>query len=59
MIAFKWQDGSGAFTVSKSSVPDVTAYTKNQHTHHRLRSFQDEYLDFLVRHDVEFDERFL
>lgn len=59
MKLFKWQDGYGAFTVSKSSVPDVTQYIRNQRDHHRTRSFQDEYLAFLVRHDVEFDERFL
>lgn len=59
MKDFKWQDGYGAFTVSKSSVPEVTRYIKNQREHHRTRSFQDEYLAFLVRHEVEFDERFL
>lgn len=59
MKDFKREDGYGAFTVSKSAVPDVTAYIKNQRAHHRVRSFQDEYLAFLIRHDVEFDERFL
>lgn len=59
MKSFKWQDGYGAFTVSKSSVPDVTQYIKNQREHHHTHSFQDEYLVFLDRHEVQYDERFL
>jgi putative transposase len=59
MKTFKWQDGYGAFTVSKSLIPDVTRYIKNQREHHRTRSFQEEYLAFLERHEVAFDERYL
>ena len=42
MMAFAWQDGYGAFTVSKSSVPDVANYIQSQREHHRTRTFQEE-----------------
>ena len=32
--AFKWQNGYGAFTVSKRSVETVAAYVQNQKVHH-------------------------
>ena len=56
---FAWQDGYGAFTVSKSLVPDVKAYILDQREHHRVRSFQEEYLALLERHGIEFDERYI
>jgi len=57
--AFAWQDGYGAFTVSKADVPDVIQYIQNQREHHRTTTFQEEYLIFLKRHGVEYDERYL
>ena len=59
MRAFAWQDGYGAFTVSKSAVPDVIRYIQNQLEHHRTRTFQEEYLMLLERHGVEYDVRYL
>jgi putative transposase len=56
---FAWQDGYGAFTVSKSNVPVVVSYILNQRAHHQTQSFQDEYLEFLQKHGVEYDERYL
>jgi REP-associated tyrosine transposase len=56
---FAWQDGYGAFTVSKSNVPSVVSYIKNQRVHHQARTFQDEYLALLKKHGVEYDERYL
>jgi REP-associated tyrosine transposase len=56
---FAWQDGYGAFTVSKSSVPNVATYIANQREHHQTMTFQDEYRLTLVRHGIEFDERYL
>lgn len=56
---FGWQDGYAAFTVSKSSIPDVISYIRNQREHHRKRSFQEEYLEFLIKNGIEYDERYL
>jgi len=56
---FSWQDGYGVFTVSHSQVDTVRNYVQRQEEHHRTRTFRDEYLEFLRRHMVEFDERFV
>lgn len=56
---FSWQDGYAAFTVSKSNIPDVVRYIKNQREHHRKKTFQEEYLEFLNVNQIEFDERYV
>jgi REP element-mobilizing transposase RayT len=56
---FAWQDGYGVFTVSRSQVDVVRRYIQSQLEHHRMRTFREEYVEFLKRHLVEFDERFV
>jgi len=56
---FAWQDGYGAFTVSKSNLPEVIHYIENQREHHRKKTFQEEYREFLQKHGIEYDERYL
>jgi len=59
MKGFAWQDGYSAFTVSKSGVPEVAAYIRRQREHHRVKTFQEEYLALLRKHEIEYDERYL
>lgn len=56
---FAWQDGYGAFTVSKSQIPEVQDYIGGQREHHRTKTFQEEYRAFLDKHGVKYDERYL
>ena len=56
---FGWQDGYAAFTVSKSTIPEVITYIQNQRQHHRKKTFQDEYLEFLHANSIEYDQRYL
>ena len=56
---FSWHEGFGAFSVSHSHVGRVANYIHNQPTHHRRKSFHQEYLEFLERHHVSFDERYV
>ncbi len=56
---FAWQSGNGAFTVSQSQLEALTAYVANQQVHHRTRSFQDEFRDFLTKHGITFDEQYV
>jgi REP element-mobilizing transposase RayT len=58
MEGFGWQDGYGAFTVSRSKVPSAIEYIQGQREHHRTKSFQDEYRELLKRHEIAFDERY-
>jgi hypothetical protein len=59
LAAFAWQDGYGAFTVSKSGIPDLSDYIRDQREHHRNRTFQEEYLALLDRHGIVYDVRYL
>ncbi len=59
MKGFGWQDGYGAFTVSKSDVPTLIAYIQDQREHHRTKTFQEEYRELLKRHGIECDERYV
>ena len=56
---FHWQAGYGAFSVSQTNVDEVRRYIEQQEEHHRVRSFQEEFLAFLKRHGMEYDERYL
>ncbi|HUT59211.1 MAG TPA: IS200/IS605 family transposase [Phycisphaerae bacterium] len=56
---FAWQDGYAAFTVSHSGVAQVVAYIQRQLEHHRKQNFQEELIEFLRRHEIEYDERYI
>jgi putative transposase len=56
---FRWQDGYGAFAVSYSTIDSVKLYLANQVQHHTHKTFQDEFLEFLRRHELEWDERYI
>lgn len=56
---FAWQAGYGVFSVSESSVPSVTKYIATQEEHHQKRSFQKEFLAFLKKNNVAYDERYI
>lgn len=56
---FNWQEGYGAFSYSKSQVPAVINYIKNQEQHHKKKTFREEYLHMLKKYEVEFDEQYL
>ena len=56
---FKWQEGYGAFSYSRSHVKKVTEYVYNQEEHHRKRTFLEEYKEFLKQFEVDYDERYI
>ncbi|HOX79122.1 MAG TPA: IS200/IS605 family transposase [Bacteroidales bacterium] len=56
---FYWQEGYGAFSYSRSHISAVCKYIENQPIHHKKKTFRDEYLEFLRKFDVDFDERYL
>ena len=56
---FAWQEGYGAFSYAHSQIETVFEYIASQEEHHRKKSFRDEYLDFLQKFEIEFDEKFL
>ena len=59
VLKFHWQDGYGAFTVSRSQASAVTQYIKSQMEHHAKRSFKDEFLAMLKKHEIDYDPRYV
>ena len=59
LAKFEWQDGFGVFSVSKSNVPDVVEYIKNQREHHQKQTFEDEYLSMLKLNGIDYEERYV
>ena len=56
---FAWQVGYGAFSVSISHINRTVNYINNQKEHHRQKSFQEEYLSFLKKHSIEYDDKYI
>lgn len=56
---FSWQNGYGAFSYSKSHIDRVVKYILNQEAHHQKRTFKEEYLDFLDKFEIPYEEKYL
>jgi REP element-mobilizing transposase RayT len=56
---FNWQEGYGSFSYSKSHIENVYKYILNQEEHHKKKKFREEYIEFLKKYEIEYDERFL
>ena len=57
--AFYWQQGYGAFSLGMSQKDALLQYIDSQEEHHRTRTFQEEYREFLNRYGIKFDERYV
>ena len=58
-MEFSWQEGYGAFSVSKSNINAVVKYIANQETHHRRITFENEFIALLDKHGIEYDPRYV
>lgn len=56
---FTWQSGYGAFSIGPSQFNTLLAYIENQEEHHRFRTFEEEYIDFLNQHGIRYDAQHL
>lgn len=56
---FEWQTGFGAFTVSQSGVNNVINYIKNQEEHHKVKTFKEEYIDFLKANEIDYNTEYV
>ena len=56
---FYWQEGYGAFSYGRSQIDDVYKYILNQEQHHKKRSFKEEYMEFLKKFEIPFEEKYL
>ena len=58
-LAFQWQDGYGAFSVSLSQLDKVTAYIRNQREHYKKVTFEQEFLALLKKAGVPYDPKYV
>ncbi len=56
---FSWQEGYGAFSYSKSQLPQIIRYIEKQEDHHQNKTFAEEYKGFLSAFGIEYDERYI
>ncbi|MGY3213603.1 IS200/IS605 family transposase [Mucilaginibacter sp. HD30] len=56
---FRWQEGYGAFSYSRSQIKSVAEYIANQEEHHRKKTFLEEYEQFLKHFEIEYDDRYV
>ncbi len=56
---FEWQQGYAAFSYSKSQLPKVIEYIENQEVHHQKKTFRQEYIEFLTKFEVDYDEDYI
>jgi len=56
---FSWQEGYGAFSYGHSQPDTIIRYIQNQEQHHRRRSFKDEYLAWLKKFEIPFEEKYV
>ena len=59
MGRFSWQEGYGAFSYSKSQIPQVIKYIENQEVHHGKRTFIEEYRKILNDFGLDYDEKYI
>jgi putative transposase len=59
MGTFRWQEGYDAFSYSKSHTDAVVRYIANQETHHRKKTFLEEYNEMLKKFEVDYEEQYV
>jgi putative transposase len=58
-VAFQWQTGYAAFSVSPSQLDKVTAYIRDQREHHKKVTFEEEFLTLLKKAGVHYDPKYV
>ncbi|MGD2034194.1 MAG: IS200/IS605 family transposase [Bacteroidales bacterium] len=56
---FAWQEGYGAFTCNRKQLENTYKYIENQESHHSIKPFKKEYIEFLEENDIQYDKQFL
>ena len=59
MLKFSWQIGYGVFSVSQSQVRKVIEYIERQEEHHQNRKYENEYIAFLKKYEINYNEQFV
>jgi len=57
--SFAWQNGYGAFSIGQSQLGALKGYIDGQKEHHRVKTFEEEFREFLTRYQIEYDDRYV
>jgi REP element-mobilizing transposase RayT len=57
--SFAWQEGYGSFSINPQQIELVIEYIDKQKIHHGKVTFEGEYLAFLKKYNIDYDERFI
>ena len=53
------RQGFGTFSYAQSQIRQVYQYILNQEKHHLHKTFKEEYLEFLHKFEIEYEEKYL
>ena len=56
---FSWQESYGAFSYSKSALNNIVQYILNQKKHHKKQIFKKEYIQFLLKFEIDYEAKYL
>lgn len=56
---FEWQQGYGAFSISRSHLKPTVDYIERQAEHHKKRTFAEEFVAILRKHQIDYDPRYV
>ena len=56
---FSWQESYGAFSYSKSALNNIVQYILNQKEHHKKQTFKKEYIQFLLKFEIDYEAKYL
>ncbi|RKY84433.1 IS200/IS605 family transposase [candidate division KSB1 bacterium] len=56
---FQWQGGYGAFSYSRSQINSVIRYINNQEKHHKVKTFREEYIEFLEKFNIDYNKKYI
>jgi putative transposase len=56
---FQWQEGYGTFSYSRSQRNSVIKYITTQETHHRKKTFREEYIELLNKFEIPFEDKYM
>ena len=56
---FAWQGRLRRLQHRRLAIEDTKRYIANQAEHHRIKTFEEEFIAFLERHGIEYDPRYV
>ncbi|HRN35243.1 MAG TPA: IS200/IS605 family transposase [Saprospiraceae bacterium] len=56
---FNWQNGYGCFSYTRDQRDYLIKYIQSQEQHHKIKTFEEEYLELLQEFKIEYNPQYL